>query len=151
MDFIGELYKTKYNLYFRYTLPLVNMNDDDAKDVINDVFLNAMIYFKNNEIIPDKINSFIFTSIHNRIKDNIKKRDALNFKSGFDVDKKCRQHYNIDREIINKIISNIRGYDFFMKSVNGYSYSEIAKHYNKKLSYVKVIIHNFRKKAMSIL
>ena len=149
-----KIYEEYYNKIYYWCLNKTH-NKEDAKDLLNDIFVEIYIYLNKN-IKIEKIDNLIWTISYNTWKNRLRKILKEN-SIIYDDEIICNAKYeeeNIDKIIYKDIIDNLKYYgltDNKIKCFNLYyqeekKVNEISKILNTSDSNVKYYLFNSRRK-----
>jgi len=124
-------------------------NEDDAKDIVQDVF--EKLWLNRNKVEFAKAKSWMFTTAHNAMinfatrKGRVKLTDEMaEFDSGKSQTNLFESHQVVDRAV--SILPPIQKSVILLRDLEGYSYKEIADILELSDSQVKVYLFRARKK-----
>lgn len=149
-----KIYDEYYNKIYYWALGKTH-NKEDAKDLLNDIFVEIFIYLNKN-IKIEKLDNLIWTICYNTWKNKVRK--IIKYKNIiYDdeiIDNTKYEEENIDKIIYKDIIDNLEHYgltDNEIKCFNLYyqeekKVNEISKIMKTSESNIKYYLFNSRKK-----
>lgn len=124
-------------------------NEDDAKDIVQDVF--EKLWLNRSKVEFGKAKSWMFTTAHNAMinfstrKGRVKLSDEMaEYDSGKTQTNLFESHQVVDRAV--SILPPIQKSVILLRDLEGYSYKEIADILDLTDSQVKVYLFRARKK-----
>lgn len=149
-----KIYDEYYNKVYYWALGKTH-NKEDAKDLLNDIFVEIFIYLNKN-IKIEKLDNLIWTICYNTWKNKVKKimKDKNIIYDDEIIDNAKYEEENIDKIIYKDIINNLEHYgltDNEIKCFNLYyqeekKVNEISKIMKTSESNIKYYLFNSRKK-----
>lgn len=149
-----KIYDEYYNKVYYWALGKTH-NKEDAKDLLNDIFVEIFIYLNKN-IKIEKLDNLIWTICYNTWKNKVKKimKDKNIIYNDEIIDNTKYEEENIDKIIYKDIINNLEHYglnDNEIKCFNLYyqeekKVNEISKIMKTSESNIKYYLFNSRKK-----
>ncbi|MCH2225428.1 MAG: RNA polymerase sigma factor [Crocinitomicaceae bacterium] len=133
---------------FGYALKFLR-NDEDAKDIVQDVFEKLWMHRKNVEFVKAK--SWMFTTAHNAMINfsSRKGRIVLSDEIGIYEKPKLKVNTFESNQVVDRavgILPPVQKSVILLRDLEGYSYKEIAEILNLSDSQVKVYLFRARKK-----
>ncbi len=130
-----------------YRFILKNLkHEDKAQDVVQDTY--EKLWVKVNEVAPDKVRSYLFTTAYHTMIDMIRKEKRLTV---FEAEKHDRpatpDHYTGLARILDEAVIRLpedQRSVIMLRDYEGYSYEEIAEITGLSESQVKVYIFRAR-------
>ena len=149
-----KIYDEYYNKIYYWSLKKMK-NREDAKDLLNDIFVQIYTYLSKNIEIKD-IDKLIWVITYNTYKNKIKKivKDkSLIYDDNILINTKYENN-NIDKLIYNDILDDLDKFNltdkekecFIFYYKNDYSIKEICSIINSTVSNVKYYLYSARKK-----
>ncbi|MBQ9072324.1 MAG: sigma-70 family RNA polymerase sigma factor [Bacilli bacterium] len=149
-----KIYDEYYNKIYYWALGKTH-NKEDAKDLLNDIFVEIFIYLNKN-IKIEKLDNLIWTISYNTWKNKVRKimKDKNIIYDDDIIDNTKYEEENIDKIIYEDIINNLEHYgltDNEIKCFNLYyqeekKVNEISKIMKTSESNIKYYLFNSRKK-----
>jgi len=142
-------YNDCVNLYADSVYRFIYKNlrhQEDAKDVVQGAF--EKLWLNREQVIPEKIKSYLFTIAYNQMIDFIRKQKRVYHKDSFSETALGSNNieYNAKRildEALSKLTELQRSL-VMLKDYEGYNYAEIGEILNLNESQVKVYLHRAR-------
>lgn len=133
---------------FGYALKFLR-NDEDAKDIVQDVFEKLWIHRKNVEF--GKAKSWMFTTAHNAMINFSSRKGRIVLSDQIGIYEKPKTTTNAfeSNQVVDRavgILPPIQKSVILLRDLEGYSYKEIAKILDLSDSQVKVYLFRARKK-----
>lgn len=130
---------------YRYAVSMMR-NKMLAEDIVQETF--AKVWVKHEQIQPDKIKSYLFTTAYHCALDSLKKEQKLSSLDGTDIANQDENPHHFDlqaqlNEALDKLPS-IQKSVILLRDYEGYSYGEIAGITALNESQVKVYIFRAR-------
>ena len=142
-------YNNSVDLYsdglYRFMLKSIG-NENDAQDIVQDVFLK--LWEKIDTVNPEKVKSYLFTAAYRTMLDRIKKMKPVSTETVTYTEPNHHEQYSDASEILNKAVDNLpekQRSAIRLREYEGYSYQEIGEILNMKESQVKITIFRARK------
>jgi RNA polymerase sigma factor (sigma-70 family) len=156
---ITEVYIKYYDLFLQYAKSKLTYYDEDmAKDLIQDVFINVLRYDQKypGMIEKDKEVNFILSAMHHHWIDRyrVEKNKPVIYSDDQLSMSKCPsyiQEMGLDEPVILSSLHKVDPKAFFIfkkKILEGYTYEELAKDFNQSKITMRVAVSNLRKKAL---
>lgn len=136
---------------YRFALSL-QKDSDEAKDVVQDAF--AKLWERKDQVNPEKVKSYLFTTVHHKVIDNFRKAKRTESISESTKTESVRQETHDLNEVLHEALNTlpeIQRSVILMRDYEGYNYEEIAEMTNLNLSQVKVYIFRGRQKLKQYL
>lgn len=130
---------------FRFVLKNIK-NEEDAKDIIQDVF--TKLWEKADSVSFEKAKSYIFSAAYRTMLDKIKKHKPLSTETTNYLEPSHNEGYSDIQEILEKAIKQLpekQKSAITLRDYEGYSYAEIAEIMEISEAQVKVNIFRARK------
>ncbi|PLW99673.1 MAG: RNA polymerase sigma factor [Marinilabiliales bacterium] len=142
-----EEYNKAVDLYSDrvYRFIIKNIKDSEkAKDIVQDSYEKLWVNAENVQF--EKVRSYLFTTAHNKMIDNIRKDKRL---SDFEKipESSYEDQYSDLKEVLNKALEQlpeIQRSVIVLRDYEGYSYQEIGEMTSLSESQVKVYIYRAR-------
>ena len=142
-------YNNSVDLYsdglYRFMLKSIG-NENDAQDIVQDVFLK--LWEKIDTVNPEKVKSYLFTAAYRTMLDRIKKMKPVSTETVTYTEPNHHEQYSDAGEILNKAVNNLpekQRSAIRLRDYEGYSYQEIGEILKMKESQVKITIFRARK------
>lgn len=120
---------------------------DDAQDAVQDAF--AKLWERREHVDPEKVKSYLFTTVHHKIIDNFRKANRVQSIDETQVMAIVKQHTHDINEVLREALNTlpeIQRSVILLRDYEGYNYEEIAEMTQLNLSQVKVYIFRGRQK-----
>ena len=149
-----KIYDDYYNQIYYWALNKTH-NKEDAKDLLNDIFVEIFVYLNKN-IEIQKLDNLIWTISYNTWKNKLRKimKDKNIIYDNEIIDNIKYEDKNVDKIIYEDIINNLKNYGltdneircFNLYYKNDMKVNEISKILKTTDSNVKYYLFNSRKK-----
>lgn len=146
-DYNSVVQKHAGNL-FGYAIRFLR-NEEDAKDIVQDVF--ERLWVNKSSVDPEKAKSWMFTTAHNAMinfsvrKGRVQLTDSIgSFDKGNSPSNAFESNQVVDRAV--SILPPIQKTIILLRDLEGYSYKEIGDILDLNDSQVKVYLFRARKK-----
>ncbi|HRD58075.1 MAG TPA: RNA polymerase sigma factor [Ferruginibacter sp.] len=130
-----------------YRFILKNLrHEEDAKDVVQSAF--EKLWINREQVIPEKIKSYLFTIAYNQMIDLIRKQKRIEHKDNFADNALGAKGIDYDsKRMLNEALAKLSELQrslVMLKDYEGYNYAEIGEILNLNESQVKVYLHRAR-------
>lgn len=149
-----QIYDEYYNKIYYWSLSKTH-NKEDAKDLLNDIFVEIFIYLNKN-IKIEKLDNLIWTISYNTWKNKLRKiiKDKNVIYDDEIINNTKYEEENIDKIIYKDIINNLKDYGLTNNEVKCFNLyyqeekkiSEISEILKTPESNIKYYLFNSRKK-----
>ncbi len=136
---------------YRFILKNIQ-NEDDAKDIVQDVFLK--MWEKIEQINYETAKSYLFTAAYRTMLDKIKKLKPLSTETTKYIEPNHQNQYSDAGEIINNALNLLpekQKAAITLRDYEGYNYNEIGEILNLNEAQVKITIFRARKTLKTYL
>jgi RNA polymerase sigma-70 factor (ECF subfamily) len=136
------------NKLYGYALKFLR-NEEDAQDIVQDVFEKLWINRKKVEVMKAK--SWMFTTAHNAMLNLINRKQRIQFYGNESIPEKTIKEFNLfeSGQVVERavnILPPIQKSIILLRDLEGYSYEEIGEILNLSSSQVKVYLFRARNK-----
>jgi RNA polymerase sigma factor (sigma-70 family) len=134
------------NQLYRFALSM-QKDEDEAKDAVQDAF--AKLWERRDQVNPEKVKSYLFTTVHHKIIDNFRKGKRQQSIDETQITESVKQETHDLNAVLHEALNTlpeIQRSVILLRDYEGYNYEEIAEMTKLSLAQVKVYIFRGRQK-----